>query len=66
MGNVKSWVMGVEDDAWSMEKEDFLKKHGLCFEEMYNEISRAREEEFELVNIHHSLHRFLEGEGKCE
>lgn len=28
MGNVKNWLMEMEDDATFMSKESFIKKHG--------------------------------------
>jgi hypothetical protein len=61
MGRVKNWVQDIEDDAWSMDREEFVEKHGPWFDDIYNEIAEKREEEFNLVEMQQALFRFIEG-----
>ena len=62
MGKLQnSYLIELEDDAWSMDKEEFVQKHGVWNEDFYNEVTKKREEEFNLVEMQQALFRFIEG-----
>jgi len=45
MGKIKAWLMEMEDDALDMTREEFIKKHGKFYVEMWTKVQTCREPE---------------------
>jgi len=43
MGKIKAWLMEMEDDALDMTKEEFIKKHGKFYVEVWTKVQTCRE-----------------------
>ena len=56
-----SYLIELEDDAWSMDREEFIQKHGIWNEDFYLKIERRKDEELRLIDVQQSLYRFLNG-----
>tara|TARA_R100000329_G_C7494478_1_gene174141 strand:- start:127 stop:327 length:201 start_codon:yes stop_codon:yes gene_type:complete len=56
-----SYLIELEDDAWSMDRDDFIQKHGIWNEDFYLKIERRKDEELRLIDVQQSLFRFLNG-----
>ena len=56
-----SYLVELEDDAWSMDRDDFIQKHGIWNEDFYLKIERRKDEELRLIDVQQSLFRFLNG-----
>lgn len=56
-----SYLIELEDDAWSMDRDDFIQKHGIWNEDFYLKIERRKDEELRLIDVQQSLFRFLQG-----
>ena len=57
-----SYLIELEDDAWSMDRDEFIQKHGIWNEDFYFKIERRKDEELRLIDVQQSLYRFLNGE----
>ena len=56
-----SYLIELEDDAWSMDRDEFIQKHGIWNEDFYLKIERRKDEELRLIDVQQSLYRFLNG-----
>ena len=56
-----SYLIELEDDAWSMDRDEFIQKHGIWNEDFYFKIERRKDEELRLIDVQQSLYRFLNG-----
>ena len=56
-----SYLVELEDDAWSMDRDEFIQKHGIWNEDFYLKIERRKDEELRLIDVQQSLFRFLNG-----
>ena len=56
-----SYLIELEDDAWSMDRDEFIQKHGIWNEDFYLKIERRKDEELRLIDVQQSLFRFLNG-----
>jgi hypothetical protein len=56
-----SYLIQLEDDAWSMDRDEFIQKHGIWNEDFYLKIERRKDEELRLIDVQQSLFRFLNG-----
>jgi len=56
-----SYLIELEDDAWSMDRDEFIQKHGIWNEDFYLKIERRKDEEFRMIDVQQSLFRFLQG-----
>ena len=43
MGKIKAWLMEMEDDALDMTREEFIKKHGKFYVEVWTKVQTCRE-----------------------
>tara|TARA_B100000131_G_scaffold37417_1_gene34005 strand:- start:189 stop:389 length:201 start_codon:yes stop_codon:yes gene_type:complete len=43
MSKTKDWLMELEEDAATMTKADFLKRHGEHYEDMWEEVNNPQE-----------------------
>tara|TARA_R100000406_G_scaffold82839_1_gene65132 strand:+ start:336 stop:536 length:201 start_codon:yes stop_codon:yes gene_type:complete len=56
-----SYLVELDDDAWSMDRDEFIQKHGIWNEDFYLKIERRKDEELRLIDVQQSLYRFLNG-----
>lgn len=56
-----SYLVELDDDAWSMDRDEFIQKHGIWNEDFYLKIERRKDEELRLIDVQQSLFRFLNG-----
>ena len=42
-GKVKDWVMDMEQDATEMSREEFIKKHGQSYVDIYDKVQKEKE-----------------------
>ena len=47
MGKVKDWLMGMEEDAVWMSRDEFLDKHGKSNQDVYEAINGEHQDIFE-------------------
>ena len=47
MGRVKDWLMGMEEDAVWMSRDEFLDKHGRSNQDVYEAINGEHQDIFE-------------------
>ena len=44
-----SYLIGLEDDAWSMDREEWIEKHGISHVDIYDKIEKEKNSEFDFV-----------------
>jgi hypothetical protein len=52
----------LEDDAWSMDREEWIEKHGISHVDIYDKIEKEKNSEFDFVAMEQAFYRFLNGE----
>tara|TARA_R100001079_G_scaffold104350_1_gene70894 strand:- start:613 stop:816 length:204 start_codon:yes stop_codon:yes gene_type:complete len=59
-----SYLVELDDDAWSMDRDEFIQKHGHSQKNIafYDEKEKEKNAEFDQVMIEQALYRFLNGE----
>ena len=57
-----SYLIGLEDDAWSMDREEWIEKHGISHVDIYDKIEKEKNSEFDFVAMEQAFYRFLRGE----
>lgn len=57
-----SYLVELDDDAWSMDRDEFIQKHGHWNVAFYDEKEKEKNAEFDQVMIEQALYRFLNGE----
>jgi hypothetical protein len=59
-----SYLVELDDDAWSMDRDEFIQKHGHSQKnvDFYDEKEKEKNSEFDFVAMEQAFYRFLRGE----